>query len=315
MQSSPWAAMPALRTALDELESLLQKEFPGNGFIEGEAARIVLGGGKRLRPALVIASAHLGQYDAGTALPVAAAIEALHAAALVHDDVVDGAETRRGMPTAHLLHGSHVAVYAGDYLLAKSLSLLSRGGAPHGELNRLAGAMLALCAGEVAQYRGRFRVPGYREYLRRIMSKTGVLFAAACAAGGHAGGLAERETARLWRFGLRLGAAFQMRDDLLDYTGNDAGKPAGRDLSCGVVTLPAMLAAADAGFRRRLSAFLKKPREKDAGGLASEIRRSGALERAKEMLRAELNRCAEALGALPCGAGRDMLRGIVETLD
>jgi heptaprenyl diphosphate synthase len=314
MQTSPWAGMPALQTELAALESLLKTEFPGGGFIENEAARIVLGGGKRLRPALTIASAHLGEYDRAKVLPVAAAIEALHAAALAHDDVVDGAETRRGMPTAHTLHGSHVAVYAGDYLLAKSLSLLSRGGVPHGELDRLAAAMKSMCAGEVAQYRGRFRVPGHREYLKRIMGKTGVLFAAACAAGGHAGGLCGRESARLWRFGLRLGAAFQMRDDLLDYTLEDSGKPAGRDLACGVVTLPAMLAAKDADFKGKLTAFLGKPHEKDVAALAEAVRRSGALERTKAALCNELNRCMETLGALPEGMGRDLLSWIVQTL-
>jgi heptaprenyl diphosphate synthase len=313
MPASFWSKTSFLQAELSALESLLKSEFRGGGIVEDEAARIMLGGGKRIRPALVIASACAGEYDRKKALPLAAAIEALHAAALVHDDVIDGARTRRGMPAAHVRRGNHAAIYIGDCLLARAMMLLSQSGLPGEGMRKLSKAMKAMCAGEVAQYAGRFRMPGFREYLKRIIGKTGMLFAAACEAGGLAGGLGGRETTRLARFGMRLGAAFQMRDDILDIEGGD-GKPAGQDLSGGIVTLPVMLAAAERGFRAKLAAFLEKRRGEDAKALLEEARRAGAPQKAREFLLDELEKAAAALLALPETPGRAMLMEITNIL-
>lgn len=285
MKTTPWDGMPALKAEMEALEALLEEEFKESGFIQSAASRLVLGGGKRLRPALVIASAQTGRYDRGQVLPVAAALEALHTATLIHDDVIDEAGTRRGMPTLHGNYGNHVAIYAGDYLLAKAVMLLSRSCLPNVELNRLAAAMEAMCTGEVAQYLGRNRVPGLREYLKRIMGKTGILFASACAAGGRAAGLADRDAMRLWRFGMRLGAAFQVRDDLLDIESAASGKTSGLDLAGGIVTLPVLLAAANEDYKRMLSAFFSTGGSAESArellGLAGKL---GAMDRARQIL-------------------------------
>lgn len=308
MEKSLWDSMPVLKTELDALEALLTEEFNSSGFIQAAASRLVLGGGKRLRPALVIAAAQIGAYERKTTLPVAAALEALHTATLVHDDVIDGAETRRGMPTLHGGHGNHVAIYAGDYLLAKAVMLLSRSNLPATELHRLASAMEAMCTGEVSQYLGRNKVPGYREYLKRIMGKTGILFAAACAAGGRTSGLDERNVMRLWRFGMRLGAAFQIRDDLLDMEGTEAGKPSYRDLADGIVTLPILLAAANEDYNKLLSQFFTAGASAEGARQLLDLARSiGALDRTRELLTNEVGRSLELLPALPESPGREML--------
>jgi heptaprenyl diphosphate synthase len=109
MSETLWDGIPVLKAEMEALENLLIQEFKGTGFIQEAASRLVLSGGKRLRPALVIAAAQTGKYDRSTALPVAAALEALHTATLIHDDVIDGADTRRGMPTLHGNNGNHVA--------------------------------------------------------------------------------------------------------------------------------------------------------------------------------------------------------------
>ena len=315
MDNMLWDSIPALKAELEALEELLREEFKSNGFIQAAAARLVLGGGKRLRPALVIASAYVGNYSRDTALPVAAALEALHTATLVHDDVIDGAETRRGMPTLHKGHGSHVAIYAGDYLLAKAVMLLSRSNLPGAELHRLASAMEAMCTGEVAQYLGRNKVPGYREYLKRIMGKTGILFASACAAGGRSGGLDDRSTMKLWRYGMRLGAAFQIRDDLLDMEGTGAGKPTGRDLADGIVTLPILLAAANEDYSKMLSSFFSAGcNAEGARELLDMARNIGALERTRKVLSDEVGRSLELLCALPESPGREMLRAVANAI-
>lgn len=315
MAQTLWDAMPALKAEMVALEALLREEFKPSGFIQQASARLVLGGGKRLRPALVIASAYTGDYDRGRALPVAAALEALHTATLVHDDVIDAADTRRGMPTLHGSNGNHVAIYAGDFLLAKAVTLLARSNLSQVELRRLAGAIESMCTGEVAQYVGRNRLPGYREYLKRIMAKTGVLFAAACAAGGRSAGHADAVTMRLWRFGMRLGAAFQIRDDLLDIEGIGSGKTPGRDLAEGVVTLPVLLAAENEDYRRMLIRFLTEgANEEGAARLLEAAGRLGALEKARRMLGDEVERALALLAPLPNSPGREMLGDIARML-
>ncbi len=310
MSSTFWSRIPGLGAELEALEALLEREFAGTGFLQASTAKLVTGGGKRLRPALVIASAKLGQYERGKALPVAAALEALHTATLVHDDVIDGAETRRGMPTLHGSLGNHVAIYAGDYILAKAVLLISSSDLPNNELKRMAQAISAMCVGEVAQYIGRGRVPGYREYLKRIMGKTGILFAAACAAGGRSGGLDDRAIMLLWRFGMRLGAAFQIRDDILDMEGAD-GKPSGRDLADGIVTLPILLAAANEDFRRALDIFFRDGMpEGKAPVLLDAARSLGAIDKTRQVLEEEVGKGLKILTDLPDGEGREMLRSI-----
>jgi heptaprenyl diphosphate synthase len=310
-------ALPDLSAEIDALEALLAEEFRGGGFIQQTAAALVLGGGKRLRPALTIASAHVGSYQRQSALPVAAAMEVLHTATLVHDDVIDHSDTRRGSATLHTEHGNHIAIYAGDYLLAKALILVSRSTLPMQEMSRLASAIEMMCMGEVAQYLGRNTIPGFREYLKRIMSKTGILFAASCAAGGRAGGLEEKDVMRLWQFGMRFGTAFQIRDDLLDIdqSSGKAGKPTGRDLLDGIITLPVLLAAQDAVYSALLSAFLTGQRTMDGAlELVDLARQAGAVEKAADMLAEQLKKGKEILYSLPQSRGREMMGAITELL-
>ncbi len=308
---------PGLAEELAALEELLRAEFGGEGLVRTDAAALLLGGGKRLRPALVIGSAMLGRYDRGQALPVAAAAEALHAATLAHDDVIDEADSRRGRPALHRQRGNHIAIYTGDYLLGRALLLLSRSGLAGQDIGRFATAIDMMCTGEVAQYLGRDRVPGYREYLRRIIGKTGVLFAACCVAGGRLGGLSDREVNRLWRFGLHLGAAFQIRDDLIDVAGDGAaaGKPVGHDLIEGVVTLPVLLAAANADYRRLLGQYLGGAHTAEgARELMALARSAGAVEDAARRLSEQVERSLTILAGLPAGPGRDALTAIARRM-
>jgi heptaprenyl diphosphate synthase len=164
-------SMPRLAQELEYFENYLDNSFPANSYIEKTARELITGGGKRLRPALVIASAMTGDYDRERAMPLAAAIETMHAATLVHDDVIDGAETRRDRPALHTLSGNHVAVYTGDYMLARSLRMLAACKLPAEEMTRLAIVIEQICNGDVSQYLGRSKIPGYRTYLRRILVK------------------------------------------------------------------------------------------------------------------------------------------------
>ncbi len=198
-------------------------------------------GGKRLRPSLVLLAAHAGQYDPETAVPAAAALELLHLASLVHDDVIDEGTLRRGLPTINARWGDALAILAGDYLFGKALSAVS---ALPSAAVRLMGTVIGeLVAGEVDQQLGRGRVPGLDQYLTRIGRKTAALMAACSRMGAMLGGAAEAQVARLAEYGWWLGLTYQVVDDLLDVRGDPAvlGKTMGMDARRGIATLPAIL--------------------------------------------------------------------------
>lgn len=310
-------SMPLLAQELDLFENLLDKSFPANSYIEKTARELITSGGKRLRPALVIASAMIGSYDRERALSLAAAIEIMHAATLVHDDVIDGAETRRDRPALHTISGNHIAVYTGDYMLARSLRMLTSCKLPTDEMLKLAIVIEHICNGDVSQYLGRSKIPGYRTYLRRILGKTGMLFAAACSGGGYVGQVDEKYQKKLWHFGLRLGASFQIRDDLLDIENdNRAGKPTGRDLMDGIVTLPLIMASADNEFRSELEHFLGNERsELKLKDLIAWTRRSGSIEKSKQILADNLDRCRSIASELPESEARAYLLKFVDMLE
>jgi geranylgeranyl pyrophosphate synthase len=220
------------------------------GFAEGRAAAAAaetLGaGGKRLRPLLVYLAAPLDGRERPAVERAAAAVELVHMATLVHDDVLDRAPLRRGRRTVWAAHGPRVAAATGDYLYARAFALLAETGDERA-LRTLADASLDLARGEALQVEQTRRPDTpVAEYLQRCRLKTGRLFAAACRLGGSLGGLDEADVASLERFGLALGLAFQLADDVLDCDGDPekTGKALGTDLLDGTVTLPLLLAAA-----------------------------------------------------------------------
>lgn len=232
-----------IRDDLAQVEDVLRRatmlDFPLLGSV---LAPIVQSGGKRLRPALVILSARLGTYDQAKILPVAASVEVLHTATLVHDDLVDSSLLRRGMPTLNARLDSRVVVLVGDYLFAKSAELAAE--PQNTAINTIfAHTLDIICRGELSQL---FGSPGWRltydEYLQKIYSKTASLFVAATEAGAILSGAAPARRQALSDYGRYLGIAFQIADDILDFIGSEQelGKPVGSDLRQGTVTLPAI---------------------------------------------------------------------------
>jgi geranylgeranyl pyrophosphate synthase len=197
----------------------------------------LVAGGKRLRPALVFLSCPPEQRDEDRVVAAGAAVELVHMATLVHDDMLDSADLRRGRPTAWAVYGQDAAKAAGDYLFARAFAELA-GTRDATAVALLADAALALARGEALQRRQAFQPDtGVDDYLLRCSLKTGKLFESACLLAG--GG------AELGEFGLALGIAFQIADDILDCTGDfgSTGKAPGVDLRDGTPTLPLILAA------------------------------------------------------------------------
>jgi geranylgeranyl pyrophosphate synthase len=245
-------------------------------------------GGKRVRPALVLLAARIGRYDLDVLTPAAMAVELTHAATLVHDDVIDRAPLRRGRPTVTASRGDAPAIVIGDFYFAKAYEQAARTSSPE-VVALLANAVMEICAGEVRQQGIKHRYStDVTEYMHRIESKTATLLAACCEIGALLGGLPYPQRESLRDYGRLLGLAFQIADDVLDYTASaDAlGKPIGHDLVEGFATLPLMLARANA----ELDELLVDGRSlnaDDARRIAVMVRDSDgprlALDRAREL--------------------------------
>lgn len=280
-------ATPGLDAYLEELEERLEQAVAGAGLVAEVGAEALAAGGKRLRPLLVFLAS-----PPGAAPPVAAgvAVELVHMATLVHDDLIDGAEFRRGRAAAWAAYGPHAARAAGDYLFARAFAELAATG-DAAAVSLLAHAALCLARGEAMQRRQAFDPDTTVDsYLLRCELKTGKLFEAACLLGG---GADRRDLAR---FGLALGVAFQITDDVLDCSGEseETGKVSGTDLREGTPTLPLLYAAqADPVVRVALAGG-------PLDGALVRVAQTGALERARELARAYARRARSSLN----GGGR-----------
>jgi geranylgeranyl pyrophosphate synthase len=258
---------PGLDEYLDGLEERLAAAVEAcPGLVATVGAEALAAGGKRLRPLLVFLTAPEGE----TPLAAGAAVELVHTATLVHDDLIDRAAYRRGRAAAWATYGPDAARAAGDYLFARAFAELAATG-DHEAVGFLAAATLALARGEALQ-RAQAHDPDttVESYLERCALKTGKLFEAACLLGS-------RGDPNLGSFGLALGIAFQIADDILDCTGEtvETGKIAGTDLREGTPTLPLILAAReDAAVRRALAGG-------PLDGTLIRVAETGALERAR----------------------------------
>jgi geranylgeranyl pyrophosphate synthase len=271
---------PGLDAYLEELEERLEQAVAGRGLVAEVSSEALAAGGKRLRPLLVFLATPPASKP-----PLAAgvAVELVHMATLVHDDLIDGAEFRRGRAAAWAAYGPAVAKAAGDYLFARAFAELGATGDTRA-ISLLAGATLCLARGEALQRRQRHDPSTPVEsYLERCALKTGKLFEAACRLGGG--------SRRLGEFGLQLGVAFQITDDILDCSGEsiETGKIAGTDLREGTPTLPLLYAAAvDETVRGALAGG-------PLDGALARVSATGALVRARRVAREYAERARASL--------------------
>lgn len=250
-------------------------------------------GGKRIRPALVLISAKCGRYDIERLMPAAMAVELTHAATLVHDDVIDRAPTRRGRPTVSARLGDEPAIVIGDYYFAKAYEHAARTGVAE-VVDILARTVMSICAGEVRQQAIRYRYStDVAEYMRRIEAKTADLLASCCDIGALLGGIDGAKRQALRAYGRSLGLAFQIADDVLDYTATEGevGKPIGHDIAEGFATLPLMLASIRLQDGRKLS-------DAEALRVVDDVRNSQGPQRALQLAREHAREAVDQLHAL-----------------
>jgi octaprenyl-diphosphate synthase len=295
--------VPFLRCIEDDLalveERLIAETRSDIGAVRDISGHTLLSGGKRLRPALALLSARLVQRKevADRAYAAAAAAELIHMATLMHDDVVDEASERRGRPTANSVFGNAITVLTGDFLLAKSISLLAHNDENLHMVRVFSDVTVGMAEGEVLQaavaHNLDITIATYEEIIER---KTARFVAGCCETGAITAGSTDAEAAALRAFGHHLGMAFQIADDLLDFLGDPkkTGKPLGTDLRDGRVTLPLLytLQTADEETRTQLRSLLARElmTDTDIATITAIIARHGGFDEARRIAdeRAEL---------------------------
>jgi heptaprenyl diphosphate synthase len=311
-----WNKFGYLKEELIALDLYLKNKLPRRGGILYEVSgETVFSGGKRLRPALVILCGMLGTYDREKIFPIAAAIEMLHTATLVHDDIIDNAKTRRGYPSVSEKHSINMAIYTGDFLLVESVLLLAEAGLPQDKLEYVARAVRLICLGEVNQYMTRFKLTTINGYLRRIMKKTGILFSASCALGAFAGGSSNELIKTLSRLGMYLGVAFQINDDIIDLESSEykAGKPVGSDIREGLATLPYLYAVKQSEkVRMEIEEFFSGI--SDENDVIKLVRKTSGLEDTRKLKQTYIAKCRILLGNLPESEGLNALNHLLVVL-
>jgi octaprenyl-diphosphate synthase len=255
------------------LRSLRPENFP---FLANILDHLLDAGGKRARPATTLLAGRMGNYNLDLLVPLAASIELLHTATLVHDDVIDAAPTRRGKETANAIADNAASVMVGDYMFAHSAELVARTG--NIEVIRLfARTLMEIATGELQQDLSAYEYGGSTmQYFNRIYGKTASLFATSAQGGAMIAGLSDEQALALRAYGENVGMAFQVMDDILDFSGDadEMGKPVGSDLMNGTLTLPALILVERYPDDNPVEKFFADRRNKDRD-----------LERAIEMIR------------------------------
>jgi octaprenyl-diphosphate synthase len=280
------------------------------------AAHLLEAGGKRVRPLTLLLAAACFGPPPSAARDLAVAAELVHLATLLHDDVIDDGQERRGRPTPRRLWGNAVSVLAGDLLLTHALERTSAS-APPPVLADLFATLRRLVDGEVVQLRGRMHLdPREEVYFRIVRDKTASLFAWAARAGATVSGAAAEAANALGRYGAHVGVAFQLVDDVLDYTGDPraTGKALLGDLMEGKLTLPLVRAlAASPSLSSDVDAVRSGDR-RAAHRLAEAVRASGACDAVRALARDETAKALVSLETLPPSSAREMLGGVAREL-
>ena len=282
------------------------------------AGHLIAGGGKRMRPMLTLACARLLDYPGARHHKLAAAVEFIHTATLLHDDVVDGSGLRRGKRTANLIWGNPASVLVGDFLFSRSFELMVEDGSLR-VLKILSRASAIIAEGEVDQLTAQRRIDtGEDHYLEIIQAKTAALFAAACRIAAVVAERGEEVEQALDCYGRNLGIAFQLVDDAIDYSSDPEtmGKGVGDDFRDGKVTLPVILAFArgSQSERRFWQEAMEGSRasDEDLRHATSLLEKSGALADTIDRARTYGQRAIDALGAFPGGKAKAALTEAVE---
>ncbi|WAA10559.1 heptaprenyl diphosphate synthase component II [Fervidibacillus albus] len=300
-----------LKSIENRLEKVLETESP---LLKQSSLHYLQAGGKRIRPILVILSGKFGNYDIEKIMDVAVALELIHMASLIHDDVIDDAYTRRGRPTVKAKWDDKVAVHTGDFILAKSLDIITN--IREHEVHKiLSKTMVELSIGEIEQIQDKYNFEQrFTTYFRRIKRKTALLIAASCQLGALAAGAESAVHQKLFRFGYYIGMAFQITDDILDFTASakKLGKPVGEDLLQGNITLPVLLAMENPEIKREIVQVQETTEPEVLERIIQLIKETGSINRSIDVTHLYLKKALHILDELPDHEVKPLLHTIVK---
>ena len=275
--------------------------------------------GKRLRTALTLLSGKMKTYNFDKLLPLSVAFEMVHLATLIHDDIVDNAKTRRGNPTVNALWGDNIAILLGDYYFAKTAGLIAD--INDNRIDHLFSDTVAtVCEGTIMEMMTAGRIDlTIESYYEKISHKTACLIAACCKGGAIVSQASDEEINLLYEYGLNLGIAFQIIDDILDYTEDQAtiGKPAGNDLRQGMVTLPLIYALQEQprnGHYQAVHGLLNgsQQREEDFRSVINWVVGGAGVERSQADANAYAHKARAALYHFPSSQDRQVLDDLID---
>jgi geranylgeranyl pyrophosphate synthase len=270
--------------------------------------------GKGMRPALTLFSGKLFHYDLTTMLPMAVSVELMHTATLVHDDAIDKASTRRGRTTINSKFGDEIAILMGDFLFAKAGEFVADTQTPR-VIKLFSHTLGIISSGEIGQFRGSYNLHQNRDdYYRRIYRKTGSLFSLATQSGAILGKAPETAVIAMKDYADNLGIAFQIMDDILDFTSTEAamGKPVGSDLIQGTLTLPAMMVIERSPDDNPVTKYFTTRDEKYVAEVIKTVRNTGIIKECYRIAGEYYDKACDGLKSLPKSASRQALYDLAE---
>lgn len=303
-----------LKSDIDIIEKELENALNSSSHLINDASlHLLQAGGKRIRPVFVLISAKFGQYDINHIKNIAVPLELIHMASLVHDDVIDNSDMRRGRHTVKAQWNNRVAMFTGDFIFARALEYVTS--IENKRVHQiLAKTMVEICNGEVIQIEDKFRTDqNLKDYFRRIKRKTALLIESSCELGAVASGLDEENIRHLRRFGYFVGMSYQIVDDILDFTASDKelGKPAGSDLLQGNITLPILYLKNHPTIKQFIeTASNGVVTEEERMAMLKVVRNSDAIKQSIALSNQYLRKALKEVEALPNHPMKKKLRDI-----
>ncbi|WP_238524780.1 polyprenyl synthetase family protein [Halanaerobium hydrogeniformans] len=306
-------------------KNIIEKTTTHREIINSAIVDLIDGGGKKLRPFLMFLAASFGDYDKKELLDLGSSIEILHMASLLHDDIIDDADLRRGKVTAQKRFGKNEAVFIGDFLISRTFDILFEY-LDKETLIKMNKNLRLICEGEIEQAEKKYDFNiSIRDYYRRIRHKTALLFAISSYLGAYVSGIRGKKLNILYKLGLEIGMAFQIQDDILDFNGEQAktGKKIAKDLEEGVITLPVILLFQKEEYQKKYSHVLemgglknteldnRKLEQETIISITEDVRNSSVLEESREILKIFITRVDKYLNYLPKNKAKKRLKKLI----
>lgn len=312
-----WTKYPEISYELKKVVEIIEKNAKcRDKIVEESILELLRSGGKMLRPSFVILASKFGEYDEEKARALASVVEMFHMATLVHDDIIDDATLRRGKETVQSKYGKNYAVYIGDYLFCICFKILASVGSLESvKLDTM--TMSRICMSEIDQLNSRFdREVSVKKYLKRASGKTAELFSLSLYIGASESGCSNKLSKQFWQIGHNIGMAFQIIDDILDYTGTNEGigKNSANDLKQGIYTLPLIMALNDKP--NDLLEILSKENysEEDVHKVITLVNDHGGVQKSIDIAKKYTNKAYKQIESLPENEYKKILFDITKTL-